>query len=205
MAVDADDLLHPDALQVVASAVVKSGYPALLYTDEDKVNGSQRYQPYFKPDWDPVLLLNSAYIAHLGVVERRRALKLGAYSDEGAEGSQDWDLFVRFLIAGHKAAHVPEVVYSWRIHATSTADDPARKPYVGVAQRHVLRRFLNAQSCGSLFEVEPSALFGGADHWHFRRKQEQGKPSMTIVLTVATLRRCSSILTQFLPSQKKTG
>jgi glycosyltransferase involved in cell wall biosynthesis len=183
MAVDADDLLHPDALQVVASAVVKNGYPALLYTDEDKVNGSQRYQPYFKPDWDPVLLLNSAYIAHLGVVERRRALKLGAYSDEGAEGSQDWDVFVRFLIAGHKAAHSPEGVYSWRIHATSTADDPARKPYVGAAQRHVLRRFLNAQSCGGLFEVEPSALFGGADHWHFRRKQEQIKPSMTVVLT----------------------
>ena len=183
MAVDADDLLHSDALQVVASGVVKNGYPALLYTDEDKVNGSQRYQPYVKPDWDPVLLLNSAYIAHLGVVERRRALKLGAYSDEAAEGSQDWDLFVRFLIAGDKAAHIPEVVYSWRIHATSTADDPARKPYVGAAQRQVLGRFLNAQSCGSLFEVERSALFGGADHWHFRRKQEQGRPSMTIVLT----------------------
>jgi hypothetical protein len=42
-----------------------------------------------------------------------------------------------------------------------------------------------------LFEVEPSALFGGADHWHFRRKQEQIRPSMTIVLTrghVATVR-----------------
>jgi hypothetical protein len=119
----------------------------------------------------------------LGVVDRRRALKLGAYSDEAAEGSQDWDLFVRFLIAGHKAIHIPEVVYSWRIHATSTADDPARKPYVGAAQQQVLRRFLNAHPCGSLFDVERSALFGGADHWHFRRKQEQGRPSITIVLT----------------------
>jgi glycosyltransferase involved in cell wall biosynthesis len=183
MAVDADDLLYPDALQVVASAIVKNGYPALLYTDEDKVNGSQRYQPYFKPDWDPVLLLNSAYIAHLGVMERRRALKLGAYSDAAVEGSQDWDLFVRFLIAGHKAVHVPEVVYSWRVHAASTADDPARKPYVGVAQRSVLQRFLEAQPCGSLFEIEQSPLFGGWDHWHFRRQEEQAKAIMTVVLT----------------------
>ncbi len=183
MAVDADDLLYPDALQVVASAIVKNGYPALLYTDEDKVNGAQRYQPYFKPDWDPLLLLNSAYIAHLGVVERRRALKLGAYTDAAAEGSQDWDLFVRFLIAGQKAVHIPEVVYSWRVHATSTADDTARKPYVGSAQRSVLQRFLDAQPCGNLFEIEPSPLFSGGHHWHFRRKQDQVKASMTIVLT----------------------
>jgi glycosyltransferase involved in cell wall biosynthesis len=183
MAVDADDLLYPDALQVVASVIVNNGYPPLLYTDEDKVNGSRRYQPYFKPDWDPVLLLNSAYIAHLGVIERRRALKLGAYSDAAAEGSQDWDLFVRFLIAGQKAIHIPEVVYSWRVHATSTADDVARKPYIGAAQRSVLRRFLDAEPCGRLFEIEPSPLFAGGDHWHFRRKQEQPKAILTIVLT----------------------
>ncbi len=190
MAVDADDLLYPDALQVVASAIVKNGYPHLLYTDEDKVNGSQRYQPYFKPDWDPVLLLNSAYIAHLGVIDRKRALKLGAYSDAAAEGSPDWDLFVRFLIAGQKAIHVPEVVYSWRVHAASTADDVARKPYIGASQQSVLRRFLDAQPSGSLFEIEPSPLFGGGDHWHFRRKQEQAKAVMTVVLSQD---RCASL------------
>ncbi len=183
MAVDGDDLLHPDALQVVASAIVKNGYPPLLYTDEDKVNGRQRYQPYFKPDWDPVLLLNSAYIAHLGVIERRHALNLGAYSDAAAEGSQDWDVFVRFLIAGRKAVHIPEVVYSWRVHATSTADDVARKPYTGASQRRVLQRFLDAQPPGAVFEIEPSPLFAGGDHWHFRRQQDEHKASMTIVLT----------------------
>jgi glycosyltransferase involved in cell wall biosynthesis len=183
MAVDGDDLLDPDALQVVASAIVKNGYPPLLYTDEDKVNGAQRYQPYLKPDWDPVLLLNSAYIAHLGVIERRRALKLGAYSDAAAEGSQDWDLFVRFLIAGDRAVHIPEVVYSWRVHAASTAYDAAGKPYAGAAQRNVLQRFLNAHPLGRLFEIEPSPLFAGGDHWHFRRKQEQSKATLTIVLS----------------------
>jgi hypothetical protein len=180
--VDADDLLYPDALQVVSSAIIGNRYPSLLYTDEDKINGSQHYQPYFKPDWDPVLLLNSAYIAHLGVIERNKALELGAYSDPETEGSPDWDLFVRFLMAGEKAVHIPEVAYSWRVHGTSTADDVARKPYVILSQQRVLQRFLNAQLCGELFELEPSPLFAGGDHWHFRRKQEQPKPFKTVVL-----------------------
>ncbi len=177
--VDADDLLYPDALRIVASVIEEAQYPPLLYSDEDKVIGSRVYQPYLKPDWDPVLLLNSAYIAHLGVIDREKALALGAYSDPATEGSPDWDLFVRFLIAGHSAVHIPEVVYSWRVHATSTADDPARKPYVSSAQQRVLQRFLDAHPKGKLFQIEQSPLLGGA-HWHFRRKEEEPRPFVKI-------------------------
>jgi glycosyltransferase involved in cell wall biosynthesis len=168
--VDADDRIDADALRVVATAVEENGYPGLLYTDEDKVIGKRRYQPYSKPDWDPVLLLNSAYIAHLGVIDREKALVLGAYSDPAAEGSPDWDLFVRFLIAGERAVHVPEVVYSWRVHASSTADDDASKTYIANSQRAVLQRFLDSRAEGKLFALEPSPLFAGGAHWHFRRK-----------------------------------
>ncbi len=185
--VDADDLLYSDALRIVASVVAEAGYPPLLYTDEDKVIGSRVYQPYFKPDWDPVLLLNSAYIAHLGVVDREKALAIGAYSDPTVEGSPDWDLFVRFLIAGHTAVHIPEVVYSWRVHAKSTADDVAIKPYITSSQRNVLQRFLDAHPKGSLFEIEKSPLLGDA-HWHFRRKEEQPKPFVRV--SSADMRRC---------------
>ncbi len=105
--VDADDLLYPDALRVAAFYIRRFNYPALLYSDEDKIIGAKVYQPYMKPDWDPVLLLNSAYIAHLGILDREKALDLGAYSDPNTEGSPDWDVFVRFLIAGYRAAHIP--------------------------------------------------------------------------------------------------
>ncbi len=182
--VDADDLLYPDALQVIASALAKSGFPALLYTDEDKVNGARRYQPYFKPDWDPVLLLNSAYIAHLGVIDRKASLKHGAYSDGVVEGSPDWDLFVRFLVAGQRAVHIPEIIYSWRVHASSTADDVARKSYIASSQQKVLQRFLDGHPAGKFFEIEPNPLFAGGDHWHFRRRPEEQMPAfMTVVLT----------------------
>lgn len=178
--VDADDVLYDDAFRVIASEVRRAGYPPLLYTDEDKVIGSRVYQPYFKPDWDPVLLLNSAYIAHLGVMDRRRALELGVYSDRETEGSPDWDAFVRFLMAGHSATHIPEVVYSWRVHAQSTADDAATKPYIQASQKAVLRRLLEAQPQASRFEIELSSLFGGAAHWHFARRREEPKPFVSV-------------------------
>lgn len=159
--VDADDLLYPDALRVASWWVRQHGYPALLYTDEDKIIGQRRYQPYMKPDWDPVLLLNSAYIAHLGVIDRRLARQLGAYTDKRTEGSPDWDVFVRFLIAGHRATHIPEVIYSWRVHASSTADDAETKPYVYASQQAVLRRFLESRPDGTKLKVEQSPLPGG--------------------------------------------
>lgn len=138
--VDADDYLYRDALRVITSWVQRAGYPALLYTDEDKIIGNRAYQPYLKPDWDPVLLLNSAYIAHLGVIDREKALELGAYTDPNVEGSPDWDVFVRFMIAGYTAVHIPEIVYSWRSHARSTADDAASKSYIQSSQKAVLQR-----------------------------------------------------------------
>ena len=180
--VDGDDVLYPDALRVIASVVAAANYPPLLYTDEDKVIGRRVYQPYFKPDWDPVLLLNSAYIAHLGVMDRSRALDLGVYSNAQAEGSPDWDAFVRFLIAGYSAVHIPEVVYSWRVHAQSTADDAASKPYIHSSQKAVLQQFLDAHPLGSKFEIGYSPLFRGAAHWHFVRRQEETPAMATVAI-----------------------
>ncbi len=184
--VDADDVLYPDALRVVASGALAAGYPPLLYTDEDKVIGSGVYQPYLKPDWDPVLLLNSAYIAHLGVMDRLTALDLGVYSDTQAEGSPDWDAFVRFLIAGYGAVHIPEVAYSWRVHAHSTADDAASKPYIHSSQKAVLQRFLNARPEGRNFEVDYNALFDGAAHWRLVRQHIDGEPVVTVTIKDAS-------------------
>ncbi|MGI8962639.1 MAG: glycosyltransferase [Bryobacteraceae bacterium] len=181
--VDADDCLYPDAFQVVTSFIRRAGYPALLYTDEDKVIGTRFFQPYLKPDWDPVLFLNSAYIAHLGVIDREKALELGAYSDSRTEGSPDWDLFVRFMIAGYTPVHIPEVLYSWRVHAHSTADDAATKPYIHSSQKSALRRFLDAQPNSAKFSVEYSPLLGGAAHWHFSRKHNNPRSLVSAVLT----------------------
>lgn len=179
-AVDADDYLYPDALPILSSWIDRTGFPPALYSDEDKIIGKRHYQPYLKPDWDPVLLANSAYIAHLGVVDRDLALRLGAYCDPATEGSPDWDLFIRLMVDGHRAVHIPEVLYSWRVHAHSTADDATTKPYVDASQRAVLQRFLDVQGLGEKFDIEFSPLLCHAAHWHFSRKRERAAPIKTV-------------------------
>ncbi len=181
--VDGDDQLYPDALKIVADHVKNSGYPAILYTDEDKLSEAGVSQPYFKPDWDPVLLGNLAYIAHLGVVNREEALRLGAYSDPATEGSPDWDLFLKFAAAGHTAVHIPEVVYSWRMHSTSTAEDAHSKSYIMTSQQAVLVNFLRARGMEEQFRVENSPFFPGAPHWHFVRKKTDPGQIACLLLT----------------------
>ena len=197
---DADDLLYSDALAVITSFVTQAGYPALLYTDEDKITAGGITQPYFKPDWDPVLLANSAYIAHLGVVDRKKALDLNVYADAETEGSPDWDLFVRFANAGYQAVHIPEIVYSWRVHAHSTADDAGIKPYVISSQEAVLTRFLGAQARGNKFSLQNSSLLPGAAHWHFVRQHSDPQPMLCILLETTPARATARVPTSNYPA-----
>ena len=70
--------------------------------------------------------------------DRELALTLGVYTDPAAEGSHDWDTFTRFLAAGRTPVHIPEVLYSKRIHQASSGNVQA-KPIVTDSQRSVLR------------------------------------------------------------------
>ena len=184
--VDSDDLLYPDCLEIVTWWLQKSGYPPILYTDEDKVIESAAVQPYLKSDFDPVLLLNSPYIAHLGVIDRKLALEHGAYDDKSTEGSPDWDLFTRFFVSGRPAVHIPEVVYSWRMHPESTAEDADSKPYIHSSQKAVLRRYLETTGFASKFEVAYSPLLPGTCNWWLHRRELGPQPALFISLSTGS-------------------
>jgi O-antigen biosynthesis protein len=180
--VDHDDLLTPDCIRVIAHALGEAGFPAVAYTDEDKLDGNRFLLQYFKPSFDPVLFANSCYIAHLSIVDRQLALQLGAYTDTLAEGSHDWDTFVRFVLAGHTPAHIPEVLYSWRMHRASTASNIDSKPFIYDSQQHVLTKLLKGLSKAGRFQVEPSPLFGGLPDWWIRRDASAPRSITTVVL-----------------------
>jgi glycosyltransferase involved in cell wall biosynthesis len=162
---DADDLITPDCVRVLTSALRSSGYPALAYTDEDKAEENEYFEPYCKPDWDPVLFVHSCYISHLCAIDRELALSLGCYTDRRPEGSSDWDTFMRFFLAGHTPYHVPEVLYTWRMHPHSTAADIHSKDYIFSSQRHVLETFVKASAHPEAYSVELSPLFANTPDW----------------------------------------
>jgi len=107
---DADDVLEPDALEVLAAAIDRE-QADFVFSDEDHLTGERMHTPYARPGFDPVLNLESSYIWHLCAFSRDRALELGVYADERAEYCHDWDTVVRFSEAGlrllaHELAHV---------------------------------------------------------------------------------------------------
>lgn len=182
--VDSDDVLFPDALAAVASRAQRHRYPALLYTDEDKLLDDRHTDPFLKPDWDPVFLRNCCYIAHLTAIDRLEALRLGAYTDAQAEGCHDWDTFLRFVRCGHAAEHVPEILYSWRMHARSTAADVSAKDYIIASQQHVLAAHLCRTGLDDRLDVVRSPYFPASPDWWVRRRRANAPRLPLVIQTV---------------------
>ncbi len=179
---DSDDYLYPDCARIMASHIQEHGYPAVLFSDEDKLDGFELLEPYLKPAWDPVLLVNSCYIAHLCAIDRGLANLLGAYSDPQAVGCHDWDTFIRFMNAGYQPVHVPEVLYSWRRHSQSCASNIDSKNYIHASHRHTLEKFLRRQRRSELYYLDYNPLFNRTPDWWMRRRHTSTKPLLTVVL-----------------------
>ena len=89
---------------------------------------------HFKPDYAPDYLLCCNYICHLAVFKRALYEQLGGERPE-CDGSQDHDLFLRLIEQTGGAAHLPQVLYYWRVHAGSTSGGTDAKPYVAAAAK----------------------------------------------------------------------
>lgn len=155
---DHDDTLSPHALAYIAEALDRNPAADLLYSDEDKIDRSgKRFDPFFKPDWSPDLLLSENYICHL-LVLRRDLLEMTGNFDSECDGSQDYDLILRAI--GHAAAieHIPRVLYHWRAGVASTASTIANKDYALNAAHEALRRY--AHRSGNGLHIEQGGIVG---------------------------------------------
>ncbi|MEM5386438.1 glycosyltransferase [Paraburkholderia phymatum] len=179
--VDSDDLLFPDCVRTLSSFLEQAGMPLVVYTDEDKTDGYNHRDAYLKPEWDPVLFVHSCFIAHLTVIDRKTALELGCYSDPATEGCHDWDTFIRFFNAGQEPAHIPEVLYSWRMHHASTSSNYRAKPYIYQSHKAALERFLDARGKLDKYEIVLSPLFDGTPDYRFKRRRARTGDSQNAV------------------------
>jgi len=114
---DHDDLLAPHALARVAGALADSPDLGMIFSDEDQLIGGRRCRPYFKPGWNPDLLLGQNLVSHLGIYRRSLLEKIGGLR-AGFDGSQDYDLALRAAAAipADRIRHIPEILYHWRQH-----------------------------------------------------------------------------------------
>ena len=135
---DNDDLLNEDALYEVVKVLNNDKKIDMIYTDEDKIalNG-KRYFPHLKPDFSPDTLLSSNYICHFTVLRKSIVDELGGFRSK-YNGSQDYDLFLRFTERTNKIYHIPKILYHWRMIEGSTSSDASSKNYAYDAGKRAL-------------------------------------------------------------------
>ena len=143
---DHDDRLAEDALAWVARSIVEHPQLRMIFSDEDKIdaNGSRR-DPYFKCDWNPILMEGQNAVCHLGVYATDLVREVGGFR-VGYEGAQDHDLTLRCSrrLRRDQILHLPRILYHWRVHAGSTATGSEAKPYsCSAAQRVVADHLLS--------------------------------------------------------------
>lgn len=144
---DHDDLLTPDALYEMAMEIGRGA--KFLYSDEDKCNEdrTEYFDANFKQNFNLNLLLSNNYICHFMVMESSLMKKLGFRPEY--DGAQDYDLVLRGAeaLAGQekRIVHIPKVLYHWRCHGGSTAENPQSKQYAYEAGRRALQDYADRQ------------------------------------------------------------
>jgi GT2 family glycosyltransferase len=110
------DLLAEHALYEAALAIGGNWQPEIVYTDLDYINSAgQRHNPWFKPGWDPDLLLAQDYFNGL-VIYRRTMIEAVGGVRAGFEGAEFYDLALRLASATSSAriVHIPAILYHRR-------------------------------------------------------------------------------------------
>lgn len=127
---DHDDVLTAHALYSCVKALNEDQDIEVLYSDEDKMtmDGRKFFMPHFKPDFNLDLLCTVNYICHLFVVKRGLLDKVGLLRPE-FDGAQDYDFIFRCVEATEHIRHIPMILYHWRSHEDSTAENPESKMY----------------------------------------------------------------------------
>jgi glycosyltransferase involved in cell wall biosynthesis len=152
---DHDDVLTGDALMEVVNTLnlqLEKGVSCidLVYSDEDKLDeGGGFDEPFFKPAWSPENLKGQMYIGHLGVYRKQIVDEIGGFR-VGYEGSQDWDLALRFTEKTQRIVHIPKILYHWRKHRNSTAANIDNKEYAVKMGLKVVQEALDRDAEGGI-------------------------------------------------------
>lgn len=186
---DHDDLLAPNALFEIAKAIGRHPQAELLYTDEDKVTAdtSEHFQPHLKPDFNLDLLRSNNYICHFLVVKRSLVKKTGGFHRE-FDGAQDYDFIFRCVENAKEIVHIPEILYHWRTHKSSTADNPDSKRYAFEAGKRAIEAHLARTGTEGTVTHTPDAGFYRVSY------PVKGEPLVSIIIPskdeASTLKNC---------------
>ena len=174
---DHDDELTADALYEVIKLLNKHPDADMIYSDEDKIDQhGNAFDPFFKPDWSPDLLLGQMYTCHFTMYRTSLIRILGGFR-QGFEGSQDHDMALRLSEKTTSIYHVSKVLYHWRATAGSTALNFFEKGYAMEAGRKAVAEALSRRGLAGSVEAVPD--YPGCFRIHYSLGE---KPLISIII-----------------------
>jgi glycosyltransferase involved in cell wall biosynthesis len=157
---DHDDILAQQALYEVAAVVDRHPDADIIFSDEDRIDEQgRRLLPYFKPGWDPELLLGQNCVSHLGVYRRSLLTEIGGFRP-GLEGSQDHDLTLRASARtrADRIHHIPAVLYHWRLRGDESFSQTQLQRCIDAAHRAIKDHLATLpEGQGAIVAPNPSA------------------------------------------------
>ncbi len=174
---DHDDLLAPNALFEFAQVIEHNSDAEVIYSDEDKIDmsGKKRFEPHFKPDFNIDLLCSVNYICHLFSVKKTVVDKIGEFRAE-YDGAQDHDFIFRCVEEAAGVYHVPKILYHWRSHINSTAENPESKLYAFEAGKKAIAE--HYRRLGMEAEVQNGPAYG----LYRTTIKVEGEPMVSVVI-----------------------
>ena len=175
---DHDDVLAKRALKRVDQELKNDDTIDYLYTDEDKIDTKGRhYDEFRKPDFDPVRLRGQNYCCHFSVFRNTLLDKVGGFR-EGYDGSQDYDLILRATEHARTVAHIPSILYHWRVVPGSAAGDVHAKPYAYDAGKKAVESHFARHK----ISVNVEKLNPGSYQHRFVPAEKSNLPHVSIVI-----------------------
>ena len=175
---DHDDVITKRALKRVNEELLKDDIIDYVYTDEDKIDAKGRHYDVFrKPDFDPVRLRGQNYCCHFSVFRNSLLDEIGGFR-AGFDGSQDYDLILRATERARKVAHIPAVLYHWRVVPGSAAGDVHAKPYAYDAGKKAVESHFARHK----ISVNVAKLNPGSYQHRFAASDKSTLPHVSIVI-----------------------
>ena len=175
---DHDDVIAKRALKRIDEELRTDDTIDYLYTDEDKIDAKGRHYDVFrKPQFDPVRLRGQNYCCHFSVFRNSLLDEIGGFR-AGFDGSQDYDLILRATERARKVAHIPAILYHWRVVPGSAAGDVHAKPYAyDAGKKAVEGHFERSKVTAKIEKLNP-----GSYQHRFSSTSNSYRPHVSIVI-----------------------
>lgn len=115
LCLDADDMIHPQMIEVCHLALMNNPWASIAYTDRHDFDGVSQIVKA-KP-FDPQLLPRQNHISYCALYKKDMWKDVGGYRTN-IRGGEDWDFWIAAALRGFRGLYIPEPLFFYRRHDT---------------------------------------------------------------------------------------